>query len=202
MPLVYYHSKAGAELGLWQALEPEQQFREWLTSVHFPLDDGLRIVHAEKRLQWMASRYLMCTLYPGAITRYADRKPYLFNGPHISISHSRNMVGVMLGEKMAGLDLQWPDPKLRKVAPRFASEQELAVLQGMDELWALATLWAIKEAIFKHYGTGLPFRQIVLKRYDPETKQAAVQVLRKGILLPHNLLVRNVGGTVLAFLCD
>lgn len=200
MPLVYYQSLQRAEVGVWSIEEPEQFFYAALEEMDFPMEIGLAIRHPEKKLQWFASRYLLSRLYPHAITLVDGRKPYLFNGPHVSISHSQQLVAVMIGEAMAGVDLQWPDPKLEKVAPRFTSPEECLRVALGSPLDTLTAIWAIKEAVFKHYGTELPFRQIEIKDYDHQTSLAHVQVFKNDRKALHSVSVHWVGKTVVAFI--
>lgn len=202
MPMVYYVSSAHTEVGLWLAEEPAHFFEEALLQAAYPLDALDAISHPEKKRQWLASRYLLTTLYPAAIQEYKDRKPTLRNGPQVSISHSANMVGVALGNKYTGLDLQLPDEKLYRIAPRFVCEGELALLQRRDELEALTVLWTIKEAVFKHFGTGMPFRQIVLESHDPSTGQSLVGAEKNGKRFRLNLNSHMVEGVAVSFLCD
>ncbi len=202
MPLVYYHNSEGREVGVWRADEPEEFFAEALHAARFSICDGNAIAHPEKRLQWFASRYLLATLYPDPITRYLGRKPQLYKGPELSISHSKRLVGVMIGAKIAGIDLQWADPKLEVVAEKFLCDNDLNVFNAIPSLQRLTMIWAVKEAVFKHYGTGLPFRQIALTAYDEDHKEAQVRVFRKEKYHVHRIAIAEVEETIVAFLID
>ncbi len=200
MPLVYYHEEFGNLLGVWRADEPEAFFAEKLSQIEYPCVEGQAINHPEKRLQWYASRHLLNVLHPEAITRYAGRKPGLRNGPAISITHSGLLAGVMVADRFAGLDLQWPDPKLEAVAPKFALHGEAELLPFESSVERLAGLWAIKEAIFKHYGTRMPFRQMELTQFDPHTATAQVHIHRNGKFHTHALRLITIEGSKLAYL--
>ncbi len=200
--MVYHRSESSYEVGLWRATESEQFFQEALDASDFPLEDLHRIRHPEKRKQWLASRYLLNELYPLSIQEYQDRKPILRNGPHLSISHSDDMVGVMLGEHSAGLDLQSPNEKLLRIAPRFVNDGELELLSTSDSLWAASLLWAIKEAVFKHYGTQMPFRKIALENYDPLRQIASVQAYRGDGEHAFRLHCFALEKMAVAYLCD
>lgn len=200
--MVYYMCSDHSEVGLWLAEEPTSFFTAALVQVEYPLDALKSIKHPEKKRQWLASRYLLNTLYPAVIQEYTHRKPTLRNGPHVSISHSSNVVGVALGNKPTGLDLQLPDEKLYRIAPRFVCEGELSLLKAPDELLALTMLWTIKEAVFKCFGADLPFRQIVLEHHDDETGQSHVRAERYGKSFHFNLRSHMVEGVAVSFLCD
>jgi 4'-phosphopantetheinyl transferase EntD len=199
MPLIYYRSVKNAEVALWKATEPTSFFRDELLNQSFPIVPGDTISHPEKLHQWFASRYLLCEIFPAAIQLYSDRKPYLFNGPHISFSHSQDVVAVMVSAYPAGIDIQWPDPKLSKISVRFANPTDLKIIHSTNELLDLNFIWSIKEAVFKTYGTQLPFKEISIESYDPVSDKALIKARRKGKTIEHQLEVAYVDEMCLAY---
>ncbi|MCA1752428.1 MAG: 4'-phosphopantetheinyl transferase superfamily protein [Flavobacteriales bacterium] len=200
--MLYHYNKPGVEVAVWEANEDSSFFESELKKLNFPMEAGAAVKHPEKRHQWFASRYLLCLLHPEAIALYKSRKPYLFNGPAVSISHSGNTAGVMLGEKAAGLDLQWPDEKLRRIATKFTTPGEVARIGITDELTALTFIWSIKEAVFKYYGTELPFLQIEITGFDPARELADVRIFRKGKTAFHKVTATAKAGPVIAFVFE
>lgn len=200
MPLIYYKSMPGAEVALWKTGEEISFFKEKLHQQGFPTHEGLRIAHPEKQLQWYASRYLLSTLYPGAIPLYNDRKPYLFNGPFISLSHSKNIVAVQVSEFKSGIDIQWPDPKLKIISNRFLAKNDIQNIETDNEIEALSIIWTIKEAVFKYYGTAMPFKKIEIENYNKNQKTALATAHRNGTEELHKLQVDFVEGMSLAFI--
>ena len=200
MPLIYYRSVEGAEAALWKATEETGFFREELRKQGFPLEPALRIRHPEKVHQWYASRYLLCHLFPEAIQGYRENKPYLFNGPEVSFSHSRDCVAVIVSEFPSGIDVQWADPKLEKIAGKFLNLAELDVIPADDLLVKLSIIWSVKEAVFKRFGTEMPFKDIALTAYDPVSDTAMAEALRKGKKSIHRLIVDYIGGMSLAYI--
>jgi 4'-phosphopantetheinyl transferase len=151
MPLSYYRSHLNCEVTLWEITEESSFFRERLIQEGFPTELGDAIARPEKALQWYASRFLLITSHPAAIDFYKERKPHLFNGPKISFSHSDKIVGVMLSQKNAGLDVQVFNEKLKRIKEKFTNSQELSRIKAPTELAALSLTWSIKEAVFKYY---------------------------------------------------
>lgn len=200
--MLYHYNKPGTEVAVWEADEDTSFFAGELEKLKFPTEAGEAVKHPEKRHQWFASRYLLCLLYPEAIALYNSRKPYLFNGPAVSFSHSGNTAGVMLGEKAAGLDLQWPDDKLRRISKRYTTSEETARTGIKDELKALTFIWSIKEAVFKYYGTELPFLQIEITRFDHSSNLAHVRIFRKGKTALHKVIATDSAGPVIAFVFE
>lgn len=199
MPLLYTHSHDGAQLCLWHITEDEAYFADALKP--WDATESLRrITHPAKRLQHMASRYLLQLMYPDAMLRLKGRKPYLHRGPGVSISHSGNTAGVLLSQNGAGLDIQYPDEKLFRIAPRFALPNEADALPYPTDLERLTALWCIKESVFKWYGTNLPFLSIRLA----EVRQNKVRVVCQpfGESCHHTAYISKVCGLMMAYVCD
>lgn len=202
MPLFLYKSLDNAEIAVWKATEDEGYFKNKLEAQHFPIDLGEKINHPEKRKQWYASRYLLCEIFPGAIQLYRQRKPYLYNGPEISFSHSQNMVALILSSFKSGIDIQGKDSKLERIAPKFVNPNDLKAISIGDYGFQLCTIWSIKEAMFKYYGTELPFKQISIKAFNPISGRAIVEVTRHDQQHTHAIGVMNLGDFTMAYVIE
>ena len=88
------------------------------------------------------------------LSKLSSGKPLLNNCPlELSISHCEEYVVVQLTtNRHAGIDIQNINVKLRTVAPRVFSPDELKQIDNDDLL--LARAWSAKEAIFKFYEKG------------------------------------------------
>ncbi len=199
MPLLYYRSFEKAEVALWKTEETTDFFKNELEKQDFPIGAGEAIRHPEKQHQWFASRYLLCEIYPAAIQLYHNQMPFLLNGPQVSFSHSRDAVGIMISELHAGIDLQYSDKKLEKVAPKFLSESDEKVFGTMPRIERLTCIWAVKEAVFKVFGSGLPFRDIKIRNYDPVKDKVVVSVVKSGVSHQFTLTVLFINKLVLAY---
>ena len=83
-------------------------------------------------------------------------KPYLENGPHFSISHSRGMVAVAIGDRNMGLDIEVIRRFHQLVPQRIMSRTEYQWFCRRGELKRdFFALWTLKESYFKYLGTGL-----------------------------------------------
>ena len=85
-------------------------------------------------------------------------KPVLRNGRFISISHDRNFVGIIFPEEEIGLDIQTVEERIHRIAHKFCNEDELNQFQSTEERTAI---WCTKEAIFKYFGTDVPFAESI-----------------------------------------
>ncbi len=158
MPLVYQHTiNSNTKLGLWRIEEPEEFF---LTKVPLKRD----VSHPHKRLQHLAGRYLLPTLFedfPLEEILIADtRKPFLPDEQyHFSISHCGNYAAAIASsEQRVGIDIEQPTEKIFRIIHKFLNEEEKQLLnKPMSSSQLLQTailLWSAKEALFKWFGNG------------------------------------------------
>ncbi|HTH30078.1 MAG TPA: 4'-phosphopantetheinyl transferase superfamily protein [Lacibacter sp.] len=164
MPLVYQHTiNSSTKAGLWRIDEPEDFFLEKV-----PLKRD--VSHPHKRLQHLAGRYLLPTLFedfPLEEILIADtRKPFLPNEKyHFSISHCGNYAAAIVSSKQrVGVDIEQPNDKILRIAHKFLTQQEYMFLDeqmSAAQLLQLATLlWSTKESMFKWFGDGgVDFRE-------------------------------------------
>ena len=85
-------------------------------------------------------------------------KPVLRNGRFISISHDKNLVGIIVHEQEIGLDIQTVEERIHRIANKFCNADELHQFQSAEERTAI---WCTKEAIFKYFGTDVPFAESI-----------------------------------------
>jgi phosphopantetheinyl transferase len=167
LPLVYQHTiNSNTKLGLWRIEEPEEFF---LAKVPLKRD----VSHPHKRLQHLAGRYLLPTLFedfPLEEILIADtRKPFLPDEQyHFSISHCGNYAAAIASaEQRVGIDIEQPTEKIFRIIHKFLNEDEKQLLHesmSSSQLLQSATLlWSAKEAMFKWYGDGrVDFKQHLL----------------------------------------
>jgi phosphopantetheinyl transferase len=158
MPLVYQHTiNSKTKLGLWSIEETEEFF---LAKVPLKRD----VSHPHKRLQHLAGRYLLPTLFedfPLEEILIADtRKPFLPDEQyHFSISHCGNYAAAIASsEQRVGIDIEQSTEKILRIIHKFLNEEEKLFLNepmSSSQLLQTATLlWSAKEAMFKWYGDG------------------------------------------------
>lgn len=173
MPLILKNElKEDGVYGVWKVSEDEQYFLSLLKL--FPSEQAeVSHLSARKRLEWLASRYLLHLLLgekdriPCLKDRYG--KPHL-TGSHfqISLSHSGDLVAVVIYALPCGIDVQYPVEKIHRIAKRFVNDDEQKYLNPTDRdyIMELHTIWGAKEAIYKAYGRkGLDFKNEI--KIDP-----------------------------------
>lgn len=138
---------------LWYISENEQELNSLL-----PERPESSILHATKRLEWMAGRMLLQHLaaqmgvaYQGII-KDEFGKPFLKNLPHrISLSHSFPYVAAQIDlHHEIGIDLEQPKKKLLTIAHRVLAPAELE--DAGTNLVKHCVYWCGKEAMYKIYG--------------------------------------------------
>jgi 4'-phosphopantetheinyl transferase len=109
-----------------------------------------------RKKEWLATRLLVKELTGGyqPILHDCNSKPFINNGFHISISHSNEMVGVLLSKKEnVGLDIQHISDKIAKIALKFLNSKELNAIDDDDyKVLYLYANWCAKETLLKIYG--------------------------------------------------
>jgi phosphopantetheinyl transferase len=202
MPRTYYRLLDNAEITVWSADKETDFYRDFLKANNFPISAAEIIKNQEKQRQWFVSRYVLTQSYPEAIQYYLDQKPMLMNGPRISLSHSRNEVAIMFSHGEGGIDIQWPDEKLIKIAPKYVNPEDLKTLEVISRLEAHTLIWSVKEAVFKYYGTGIAFRNISLKNYDPVHNTIQAEINRPTGKERKTLCADFIGEMAIAYLLE
>ena len=122
--------------------------------------------------------------------------PELNNGKHISISHSKELVSVILSDTKTGLDIQQISEKSLLLAPKFVSEKNLIKLNKEK-----ATLiWCIKEAIYKwHQKGGVDFiKDIIIPEFVAKKHGKVIAYFREKEL---NLNYLKINNHYLVYVC-
>ena len=143
-------------LGIWKLAETEEELRAVLPGIFYN-EELQKIVHAQKRLEWLSSRCLCHVLLaemqlpPAAILKDECGKPFLSGGAgQLSFSHSGEYaVAILHLHCRVGIDLEPAREKIARVAPRVFSEEEL---KHADSLEKQTLYWCAKEALYKLYG--------------------------------------------------
>jgi 4'-phosphopantetheinyl transferase EntD len=210
MALFYQHTiNAGTKLGIWRIEEPEDFFLE---KVPLKID----VSHPYKRLQHLAGRYLLPTLFddfPLKEILIADtKKPFLEDEQyHFSISHSGNYAAAIVSNhQRVGVDIELVTPRIKTIAPKFLNDKENLFLNNYEHLPGLhlelnTILWSVKESIFKWYGQGKVDFRTHMQLAGPVTFRADEWIelpfiFTKDETFPLSIHARIFPGLVLAFL--
>mgnify|MGYP005608946599 FL=1 len=104
-------------------------------------------------------------------------KPHLYDGKHISITHSHQFSAIILSDEVVGIDIELQREKIIRIADKFADTEFdfLNAEEKTEYIRKLTVIWGAKEAIFKiRNEKGISFRDHIkveaFEMNDPKTK--------------------------------
>jgi len=141
---------------LWGIWKIEENWGELLRRLERPevyLPVLNRYKHESRKAEWLAVRVLLKEL-TGSEPDIAYRNsgaPYLpDSGLHISISHTKGFVAVILSpDKPVGIDIEYRSERIHRIKSRFLCEDELDLLGSNPATNDLLVCWSAKETVFK-----------------------------------------------------
>jgi phosphopantetheinyl transferase len=172
MPLLFTQTLDGAVLGVWSKQETAEQLLPMIDLCDSDKAVYEKIGNDRRRTEWIASRVLLKVLLNrnATIGHDADGKPYLVDGDDfISISHSKNMVAVMLAKSNLGIDIEQISPRTTKVRHKFLTGNELDWCKTDIEH---TLVWTVKESAYKLIGNGLEHTEVEIEQ-NPGFAQTA-----------------------------
>ena len=136
------------QIGIWKIEESEDFFKNQL-SISQEQSQVLDQKHPKRKMEWLASRYLVKQLSNGqSCKKDAFGKPYFPNSPlKLSISHSGEFAAVVTNSQTVGVDIQKITPRIRRIAPKFLGKEEQENLTEVHFLEKLHVIWGAKEAL-------------------------------------------------------
>lgn len=158
--------------GIWELAESTEELMENFQFSPIEKSEFEKISAPKRQIEYMATRLLLRKLLGNnsEIGYHPDGRPLLKNSPlNVSISHSANLVVVLLSETACGVDTELKNRNIDKIAKRFLHPDEMSTIEKSGNRQLLQTLhWCAKEAIFKcSRQHGILFdQQIKIKPFD------------------------------------
>ena len=146
------HREDSCLLGIWKMEESFSALCDMLPDSTLPEQARQRFTAPHRRLEWLSVRVLLHGLLgeEKEIGYLPSGKPYLSDGSfHISISHTKGYVAVILGDTPVGIDIEQYGRRVHKVAHKYMREDEMALPYRGDDTWSLLLHWSAKEVMFK-----------------------------------------------------
>lgn len=171
------------QLGVWQKDETAEQLMQMLSLDAFDTVEYAKIANDRRRTEWLATRIILNKM----LDRYAEirhtksGKPYLKNDSRfISISHSPNMVAVMLSGNKLGIDIEQIRPRTTKVRTKFLTVAEFDWCKTDEEH---TFVWTVKEAAYKLIDNNLLHTEVeIIGKPDISNNFSCEVLLRKNKL--------------------
>lgn len=183
-------------IGVWKITESAEELLRRL-QLNEEERGFLKKLQSNKRyLHWLSSRVMIRKLLNTdefiEMETARKGKPAMKNFPHeLSIAHSHEMAAVIISEEnRVGVDIEHIDDKVKRIAHKFLSEEEMEEIDSVHDTEHLIQCWCAKEALFKYYGKGqVDFRQhLHLRHYDyKESGRMEASILKDDCL--NNLVV-------------
>lgn len=187
----------GHQLSFWEVEKESEELYAALPLTSEDQEEYSKLNHAKRIQEWLASRgALRVGLNISAPVLYhANGKPYL-EKQALSFSHCLPVAGALVHPRIAGMDIQSPDPKIEKIRNKFGHEEELAAAsENSRSLDYLTLLWSAKEAIFKVYGENFIFaEQIRINPFQPGQNKIEAKAQVGGNWIHHELRCFKVKG--------
>lgn len=142
---------------IWHILENDHFFIEKLLP-QFREKRNWEDMRPKRKSEWLASRYLLQLGLPSGL-RVKDLTKDEYGCPYLpkekifcGISHTENYTAVVLSKNRVGCDIERFKPKIKRIAPKFLTDNQLEWVQGDKELAKMHLIWGIKESAFKTWG--------------------------------------------------
>jgi len=173
MPLYKSITVPKGLLSIWQMTEPSVELLAYFTAEELADQAFQKFTFEKRKTEWLATRALLKEMIgPTFQISYTESgKPLLSHPvyPHISISHSRDFVSVLIHEHSAvGIDIESINRNYAPIRNRYLSETELKQVNENPMLQCI--YWCAKEAVFKLVEEkGVDFKkQIEVIAFDPQ----------------------------------
>ena len=192
MPLVKKIKQNKCKIAIWNLTESSEELAQLAN----------RFSHSEfktekRKKEFLIIRLLLEQLSPNRIITYNQfGAPILDNGKHISISHSKKMVAIIISEQQVSIDIEQISGKSLRLSSKFVSEKNLKKLSKEK-----ATLiWCLKEVVFKwHQKGGVDFiKDIIIPEFSVKEKGIiTIQFKNKEL----NLNYQKINNHYLVYVC-
>jgi len=151
--IVREHFNDDVEFGVWEITEDYNNLRSRLLLDERDIETVESFKNHQRKLEWLSVRTLLKEMLgkDSKIVYGPERKPYLHNNLYnISISHSKNLTSILMSKKKrVGLDLEYMDTKILRIADKFLRPEELENIDKTKEIYHLYLHWCAKEALYK-----------------------------------------------------
>lgn len=155
MPVFLQHRELHYCWAVWKIEETADELLAMLPHADTYAQEARRFASESRRLEWLTARVLLYAMLgkEKRIAYYPNGRPYLPDDPrHISISHTKGYVAVILGENPlsgVGIDIEQYGERVRRVADRFVRDDEIIHSYKDTDIWALLLHWSAKETVYK-----------------------------------------------------
>ena len=144
--------------------------------------------------QYLASRKLIDMVGTNHLDDLFYESMTLKKNVCYSISHTMEFAVVAVGFQNIGVDIESYRPKILNIKTKFINKEENYFMKSND-IKIITRLWTCKEAIYKFFSKNkLSIKEdIILKKFDMQSKYGQGQVYLNDKIIPINLHFSNFG---------
>ena len=169
-------------LGIWEITESLEEIKKSIN------DDNYKTYKSLKRQkEYICTRLLLTEIDCNfSITYNKWGAPTLNTNKNISISHSNNLIAIIVSKKNVAIDIEMISKKPLKIKDKF-----LSIFDNISHTIEETTLaWSAKETIFKLYQKGdIDYKSdIQIKEINYDENQITVLFKDNNIVLNYNKL--------------
>ena len=152
-----YIKEAGlkGKVGIWHITESVEVLMKMKVFASKDLRQLNSFSYEHRKKEWLVSRILAEKILSGNAEIIYDEhnKPFLKNSKkHISLSHSHNLLAVIIDDKETGIDIEQIKPNVLRIKEKFMSDAELKAIAKGHREEELTLYWCVKESLYKLYG--------------------------------------------------
>ena len=146
MPITYKIEKKEVSILVWEITEKLEELLDLYGNIN-----TINYTSEKRKKEHLISRLMVNKLCENGTIIYNEfGAPELDNGKHLSISHSNELVALIISDTKSAIDIEKISDKALRIASKFVAEKNLIKLNKEK-----ATLiWCLKEAIYKWYQKG------------------------------------------------
>ena len=167
------HLTDDVSLGLWLLDEEEDFFFKNYPCLRDLQEKMTTIRSKQRRLEKLAARALLFEMTNSTNLHFNhnDSGKPLLEGYHVSVSHTKGMVALMLSKtREVAVDVEYESDRVGRIVHKFVNADET-----MPSNAHLLLAWCAKEAIFKYFSAdNLLSSEIYLHPFDVEECGAIV----------------------------
>jgi len=146
MPLLQKRKENNCQIAIWEIRESLKELILLSNNINVS-----KFKHENRKKEFLSSRLLLNELIPNTEISYNKYgAPEIKNDYFISISHSRNLIAIIISKRKVGIDIEKISDKALNLSSKFISkENHLNIKKEKATL-----IWSCKEAIFKWHQKG------------------------------------------------
>ena len=145
MPLLLKKEKNNNTILVWEISEPLENLISLSTNT-----DCSHLKSVKRKKEFLACRILLNHFDENLKISYSENgSPNLNNHQYISISHSGNLVCIIISDKKIGIDIELISDKSLRLKEKFINSHHTKLNKEKSTL-----IWCIKEAVFKFHEMG------------------------------------------------